>query len=89
MNELEKDLLEEEFEYKMMTIFDNKYHPDWYIFALDEEEDKEENWDMFKQYLHDVANDIHNPKYEGVFIRLLFRDFIYNNSLFEKEEEEK
>lgn len=79
MNDLEIEQLEEEFEYKMIDIFDNRYHSDINPLDLDEEEDEEENWDMFKQYLHDVANDIHNPKYEGVFIRLMYRDFIYNN----------
>ena len=76
MNELDEDILEEEFQNKMLDTFYQRYWRDINTEDIKEEEDKEENWYLFKQYLHDLADNIHNPMYEGVFLRLMYRDFI-------------
>lgn len=76
MNELDEDILEEEFQNKMLDTFYQRYWRDIKPEDIKEKEDDEENWYQFKQYLHDLADDIHNPMYEGVFLRLMYRDFI-------------
>ena len=78
MNDMDTEMLEEEFEYKMVDLFDKRYHSDTDITLLDEEEYSEDNLEKFKEYLRIVAEDMSNPMYDGVFIRLMYRDFIYN-----------
>lgn len=79
---------EDEFEKEIIKIFDNRYHSDIKPEALDKAELDEAFWAAFKEYLYDVFTEIYNPSFEGSYIRLLFRDFLYNNYPFEEEDRE-
>jgi hypothetical protein len=82
-------ITEDEFEKEMIKVFDDRYHSDIKPEALDKAELDETFWAAFKEYLHDVSNEIYNPSFEGSYIRLLFRDFIYNNYPFEEADKEE
>ena len=80
-------MTEHEFEEKMVKIFDEQYHSDIKPEALDKAEEADEKyWVAFKEYLYNVSTEIYNPKFESSYIRLLYRDFIYNNFPFEEED---
>lgn len=79
-------MTENEFEEKMIKVFDEQYHSDIKSESLDKAEEDERYWTAFKEYLYDVSTEIYNPTLEGSYIRLLFRDFIYNNFPFEEED---
>ena len=86
--ELEQEMLEEEFVEKILKMFDSRYGwTDKYVTEEDilKEETNKRNWEYFKDYLHELASEMYNPEYEGLFIRALFRDFIVNNILTREE----
>lgn len=69
---------ENEFEKRILSIFHDRYQYELTDKELEEEENKPDNWYGFKEYLRDVAIEIDNPSEEGVFIRLLYRDYLAN-----------
>lgn len=79
-------MTEDEFEENIIRDFDNQYHSDISITALDNAEQDEKYWVEFKEYLYDLSTEIKNPNDEGSYIRLLFRDFLYNNYPFEEKD---
>lgn len=82
-------MTEEEFEKEVINAFDDRYHFDIKFSSLDKAENDERYWVNFKEYLRDVSNELYDPRFEGSYIRLLFRDFLYNNYPFEESDMEK
>lgn len=70
---------ENEFEKRILDIFHDRYQYELTDKQLEKEESKPDNWYGFKEYLRDVAIEIDNPAEEGIFIRLLYRDYLVNN----------
>lgn len=71
---------EQDFETRILEEIDNEYHGGntELVNSLEfAEESSDESIDEFKQWLKDMANQVKYPPYEGLFIRMLFRDFLY------------
>lgn len=67
---------EKNFETKILEEIDNEYH-DGKTELVDSLELTGESIDEFKQWLRDMVAEIKYPPYEGLFIRILYRDFLY------------
>lgn len=71
---------EVDFETRILKEIDNEYHNgetdlvDALEFAI---ESDGKSIDEFKQWLRDIASEVDFPPYEGLFIRILYRDFLY------------
>lgn len=76
-------MAELEFIEEKIKEFDERYHSNEKvpIKLLDKLEDDYTIQADFRDYLNSLSYDYSKP--EGVFLRLLFRDFIYNNYDFE------
>lgn len=76
-------MTELEFIEEKLKEFDERYHSNGRvpIKLLDELEEDYTIQADFREYLNALSYDYSKP--EGVFLRLLFRDFIYNNYDFE------
>ena len=86
----ETALTEKDFETRILEEIDNEYHNgetkliDGLEFAG---ESDFESIDEFRQWLRDIVSEVQYPAYEGLFIRMLYRDFLYIRHK-EKEEDE-
>ena len=70
----------EDFEARILEEIDNEYHngETKLIDGLEfDEESSDKSIDDFKQWLRDMASEVEYPPYEGLFIRILYRDFLY------------
>ena len=79
-------MTEEEFAENIKRDFDNQYHSNIKKEALDKAENDEEYWIKFKQHLYDLSVEMYDPNYEGLFVKLMFRDYLYINYPFDKKD---
>lgn len=87
----ETALTEKDFETRILEEIDNEYHNGntKLIDALEfAGETCDKSIDEFKQWLKDVASEVEFPPYEGLFIRILYRDFLYIQHENGEEDEE-